>query len=155
VDWGRFNDATVFSVMDATTNEMAYLDRMVETTFGLQLMRLQALHDRFHVGAWIIEANSMGSPQVEALQRAGLPVRPFTTTNATKAVIIEAWALAFERNEVRVLKDATVIAELKSFSSERLPSGLIRYSAPEGMHDDTVMASALAYAGMSHRMRAL
>ncbi len=28
---------------------------------------------------------------------------------------------------------------------ERLPSGLLRYGAPEGMHDDMVMSLALAW----------
>ena len=31
---------------------------------------------------------------------------------------------------------------------ERLPSGMLRYSAPEGMHDDTVMSLALAWHGI-------
>jgi hypothetical protein len=33
---------------------------------------------------------------------------------------------------------------------ERLPSGLIRYSAPEGMHDDIVISLALALYGASN-----
>ena len=33
---------------------------------------------------------------------------------------------------------------------QRLPSGMMRYSAPDGMHDDTVMALALAWQGMQN-----
>jgi hypothetical protein len=32
---------------------------------------------------------------------------------------------------------------------DRLPSGMVRYSAPDGMHDDTVMATALMWHGMN------
>lgn len=143
VDWGRFNDATVFAVLDATTHELAYVDRMVETNFHLQLTRLQALHQRFGVTTWEAEYNSLGGPQVEALQNAGLPVQAFTTTNATKAKIIDDLALALEQGTLRLLDDAVLCGELKAYTSERLPSGMIRYGAPAGMHDDHVMALAL------------
>jgi hypothetical protein len=32
-----------------------------------------------------------------------------------------------------------------AYQSEKLPSGLVRYGAPEGMHDDTVMALAIGW----------
>jgi len=38
-----------------------------------------------------------------------------------------------------------LIGELQAYQAERLPSGMLRYSAPEGLHDDTVMALALAW----------
>ena len=86
----------------------------------------------------------MGTPIIEDLQRAGLPVYPFTTTNATKAAIIDALSLAFERGTLTILPDEVLVGELQAYTSERLPSGLTRYSAPQGMHDDTVIALALA-----------
>jgi hypothetical protein len=95
----------------------------------------------------IAEANAMGAPNIELLQRASLPVRAFTTTNATKANAIEALTLAFERGDLAILNDPAQLAELEAYEQERLPSGLVRYSAPEGMHDDTVIALALAWQG--------
>ena len=66
-------------------------------------------------------------------------------TNATKANLIDALALAFERGAIRILPDPVLIGELQAYEAERLPSGLMRYGAPQGMHDDTVMALALAW----------
>jgi hypothetical protein len=43
------------------------------------------------------------------------------------------------------LNDETAISELEAYEQETLRSGLIRYSAPEGLHDDCVMALALAW----------
>jgi hypothetical protein len=91
----------------------------------------------------------MGEPVIEQLIREGLPVQPFLTTNATKASAIDALTLAFERGELRILNDPVQIGELQAFEAERLPSGLTRYGAPEGMHDDTVMALALAWQSMN------
>lgn len=149
VDWARSHDFTVLSLMDATTREQVFLDRFNQIDFHTQRARLHALHDRFGVSAWVAEENSMGAPVIEELQRAGIPVQPFTTTNATKMHIIDALALALERGEVRLLNDAVQLAELQAYEMERLPSGLIRYSAPEGMHDDTVMALALAWEALA------
>jgi hypothetical protein len=87
----------------------------------------------------------MGEPLIEQLQRDGLPVRGFQTTNASKANAIEALALAFERAEIRIIDDPVLLDELQSYEMSRLPGGMIRYSAPDGLHDDTVMALALAW----------
>jgi phage terminase large subunit-like protein len=151
IDWGRTNDATVFTVIDATAGEVAATDRMVQTNFDLQLTRLRAMHERFHVEAWIGEYNSIGGPQVESLQRQGIPVRPFTTTNATKAQIIDALALAFEQQILKLLRNPVLTGELKAYQSKALASGLMTYSAPESMHDDHVMSLALAWYGAHRR----
>jgi hypothetical protein len=149
-DWGRTNDATVFKVIDVTLREECYSDRMTQTDFRTQLTRLQALAERFGQPAIVGEYNSIGGPQVEALQNMGLAVQPFTTTNATKAKIIDMLALAFERGELKILNDPLTVTELQAYESERLPSGLIRYGAPDGMHDDAVIALCLAWYGASY-----
>lgn len=149
VDWGRSNDATVFCVLDAVSKAQVYLDRMTDTDYASQRNRLKALSGRFNRAHVIAEANSMGQPNIESLQNAGVSISPFTTTNATKANIIQALELAFERGEILLLNDELQINELTAYQSEKLPSGLIRYGSPEGLHDDTVMALAMAWSGVS------
>ena len=145
-DWGRQNDATVFAVVGLGSGQLIEIDRMTQTDYQTQVMRLQALHERYNKNADIIaETNSMGGPIVEALQNAGLPVIPFTTTNSSKAQIIDGLALAFERGDIRIPRDPTLIGELQAFESKRLASGAISYSAPSGLHDDCVIALALAW----------
>lgn len=146
-DWGRSNDATVLTVVDATTRQVCYVDRMLDTDYRLQTSRLRALAERFDVAQIVAETNSMGGPLVEQLLNEGLPVVGFTTTNASKALIIDALALAFERGELAILDDAQLIAELQAYEAERLPGGMVRYGAPTGMHDDHVISLALAWHG--------
>lgn len=150
VDWGRSNDSTVFSVMDAASKCQVAMDRMSDTDYASQRIRLKALADRYNNAHIIAEANSMGQPNIEALQNMGLNVTAFTTTNATKASIIQALELAFERGEIALLNDEYQITELMAYQSEKLPSGLVRYGSPEGLHDDTVMALAIAWSGVRH-----
>jgi hypothetical protein len=149
VDWGRSNDSTVFSVVSAKTKQQVAMDRMQDTDYASQRLRLKALADRYNNAQIIAEANSMGQPNIEALQNMGCYVTAFTTTNATKANIIQGLELAFERAEIALLNDEYQITELMAYQSEKLPSGLVRYGSPEGLHDDTVMALALAWSGLS------
>lgn len=150
VDWGRSNDATVFSVMDVGDKQQVKIDRMTDTEYASQRVRLKALADKYNRAVIIAESNSIGEPNIEALREMGLNVQGFNTTNATKANIIHALELAFERADIKILEDELQVFELLAYEGEKLPSGLIRYGAPEGMHDDTVMALAIAWYGVSH-----
>jgi len=148
VDWGKHSDFTVLVVIDLRAQEMVALDRFNQIDYQVQVSRLNALAQRFDPVQIVVERNSMGEPLVEQLQRDGLPVAAFTTTNASKTQAIDALALAFEQGALRILPDTDLISELQAFEMERLPSGLLRYSAPSGMHDDMVMALALAWHGV-------
>lgn len=148
VDWAKTADYNVFAVIDLTLKQCVHVDRTRSIDYAVQRGRLKALWERFNYPAIIAEANAMGEPIIEQLQREGLPVQGFTTTNATKTAIIEALTLAFERMDIGVIEDAVLMSELEAYTSERLPSGLTRYGAPTGMHDDTVMALALAWYGV-------
>jgi hypothetical protein len=101
----------------------------------------------------IAEQNSIGQPVIEQLTRDGLRIQPFTTTNASKAQAIEALALAFERGDIRIPNDPVLVSELVAYQAERLPSGLMRYGAPGGQYDDTVMALAMAWSAVSGQHR--
>lgn len=155
IDWARSNDYTVLSVIDARTKKQVALDRFSQVEYETQLHRFQAMHERFKVGSWLAEENAMGGPLVERLQREGYPVQGFTTTNTTKSHLIDGLALAFERGELTLLDDPTQTAELQAYEMERLPSGMIRYGAPEGMHDDCVIALALAWQAATHTSRGI
>lgn len=148
-DWGKSADFTVFAVLDITSKHLVAIDRSNQVDYTVQRGRLQALYERWKPDAIIAESNSMGEPIIEALARSGLPVRPFVTTNATKAVIIEALALAFERGDIALVNNPVLVSELQAYEATKLPSGLTRYSAPEGLHDDCVMALAMAWSAMS------
>lgn len=147
-DWGKVEDYTVFAVVDATARRLAYLDRSNKVDYIVQRGRLAALCERWKPGAVIAESNSMGMPIIEALAREHIPVRPFTTTNATKAAIIDALALAFEQRTIVIPNNPILIGELQAYEATKTALGLPKYSAPEGMHDDCVMALALAWSGL-------
>ena len=147
-DWGRSNDYTVFTVIDATAREVVAIDRSNQVEYELQRGRLRNLVTHWHASVVVAETNAMGQPIVEALSRERIPVRPFVTTNATKSVIIDALALALERGELQLLQFEPLLDELEAFEVDRTASGLTRYGAPSGAHDDCVISLALAYSAL-------
>jgi hypothetical protein len=134
---------------------MVEMDRSNRVDYTVQCGRLQALYERWHPKQILAEENSVGQPVIEQLTRDGLRIQPFTTTNASKAQAVEALALAFERGDLRILNDVVLVSELAAYQAERLPSGLLRYSAPAGQHDDCVMALAIAWSAAASQHRAV
>lgn len=145
VDWGKLSDFTAISVLDLVTKEQVHLERFSQIDYYVQLQRLAVLRERFRPVAILAERNSVGEPILEQLRRDGWPVYGWVATNATKAAAIEALALALERGELRILPDRVQRGELLAYDATRLPSGVVRYSAPDGLHDDTVIALALSW----------
>ena len=149
VDWGKHHDFTAIVVLDAGERQAVLVDRFNMIDYQIQIGRLRALCEMFQPVKVIAERNSMGEPLIEQLRREGLPVQPFTTTNASKQAMIDALTLAFERKDLTIVSDPALVSELQAFEATRLPSGMLRYSAPEGMHDDTVIALGLAWSGLA------
>jgi len=148
VDWGRDNDFTCVAILSVDRRQMVALDRFNEIGWSLQRGRLAALADCWQPETIWAEENSVGGPNIEALQAEGLPVIPFNMNASSKGSLIEALALALERGELAILPDPILLHELQLYSMERLSSGRFRYSAPSGEHDDTVIATALAWHGV-------
>lgn len=147
VDWGRTNDFTVFCVL-SDAGEVLEIDRFRGLEYSLQRGRLAALWEKHNRPLILAESNSMGGPLAEQLQRDGLKVKAFLTTSASKSEAVEALALAFERNEIKIPNDPVLIGELQAFEAKPLPSGLTRYQAAAGGHDDLVLALSIAWQGI-------
>ena len=147
VDWGRSKDYTAIAVIDARNGKMVALDRFNQVGWELQRGRIAGIVKKWQPQVIWAEANSIGEPNIDALNRLGLPIRRFYTSAKTKAPLIESLALAIERNDITLLDDPVLLGELADYSLERLPNGAYRYGAPAGSHDDTVIAAALAWYG--------
>jgi hypothetical protein len=150
IDWGRDHDFTAIAIFDADTAQLVALDRFNLIGWEQQRARIKALIDYWNPSVIWAESNSIGSVNLEALQNEGLPLRAFQTTAHSKAPLIEAFALAIERGELSLLSDAVLLGELLSYRMERLWGGGYRFTAPPDGHDDTVIATALAWHGVRY-----
>jgi hypothetical protein len=153
VDWGRSGDFTCFSVLDLTTAEQVAMERMTEVSYDLQTARLHGWAALYKPSVIVAETNSMGGPLVERLQQGyqdvfgksypPLPVWGWNNSNASKHAAVSSLSLQIERGAVTLLADSVQQGELMAFEESRTATGLVRYSAPPGMHDDTVIALML------------
>lgn len=90
----------------------------------------------------LCDATGVGDPIVERLQRAGARVEGFLFSSPSKQSLMEGLAVAIQQGEV-TYPDGPLVAELEAFEYEYTRTG-VRYRVAAGLHDDTVMALALA-----------
>lgn len=155
-DWAKQSDYTALSVGCVTCRQELARDRFNKIDYHFQVRRLRALFDKWQPGSILTELNSIGDVVFEMLQREGLPVVGFTTTATTKPPLIENMALAFERSEWQFQPDPVWSGELEAYERTVSPTtGRSSYSAPENMHDDTVIARALMVWQAAHHMTTL
>src|SRR5690606_24760340 len=149
VDWAQAHDWTVLTVMDVKDRQVVEIDRFNQIEWAFQRSRLVAMVEKWGVKYVLAEHNSIGGPNIEALNRdadlGGVAVVGFNTTNQSKTDAIQALMLAFEKGNIAIIDDPVLLAELEAFEATRLPSGKWQYGAPGGMHDDTVISLMLAY----------
>jgi len=149
VDWGRHEDFTVLAVLEIGRSDEPYrlaaVERFSKVNWGWQRGRIKALAERWRVTDVLAETNAMGEPNIEALQEEGVPVKGFTMTAKSKPPLIEALVKVIEDGEMKLLNDPVLISELETYEYQQTEYGRVKYGAPPGLHDDTVIALALAY----------
>jgi hypothetical protein len=148
VDWGRQNDFTALSVGCADCRLELAIDRFNQIDYHFQRQRLRVLAEKWEVTDILAEQNSMGDPIITEMQMEGLPVRPFETTTTSKPPLIKHLSLVLEKEEMQFINNPVWTGELEAYEQVISPiTGRSRFSAPEGMNDDTVMARALMVHG--------
>lgn len=91
-----------------------------------------------------IDSTGVGDPIYEAISLTCPGALSFKFTQGSKQQIMEGLALSIQKNDISVL-DGVMKDELDSFEFIYSRTG-VKYSAPDGLHDDTVCALALANA---------
>lgn len=91
----------------------------------------------------LIDSTGVGDPIVEELERDLRNIEGFKFSSGSKQQIMEGLASAIQQGKIH-FDDPILIEELESFEFEYTRTG-VRYSAPQGCHDDMVCALALAW----------
>lgn len=146
LDFAQAADFTVLSIGCATCRKQLEIDRFNRMEWALARGRVRAKWEKWRIAEILAEHNSIGGPNIEALQADALPIVSFETTALSKPPLIQSWALAIEKAEWGLLDNDTQTWELEAY--QMTPSkvtGRPTYSAPEGGHDDVVIAGALMH----------
>jgi phage FluMu gp28-like protein len=127
------------------TNGVCFYEKMTNVPWESQKVRIRAILRQWD-GIAVVDATGVGDSFVEALFNEGLPIIPFKiSSNLVKKNLIDKLKTYIENSYISIPNIPDLISELKTFeikASSR--SDVFLFSAPEGMHDDSVMALALA-----------
>lgn len=155
IDWcsGTNNDYTVISAIDEDGKQRKLLywnDKGTNQQIDAVLDFIKKYKNR--IALIIAETNSIGKPYTDLLtdrmKEASIAVKleGFNTSNASKNDIITNLQVAFENHSIEVMDDSHQTAELGIFEMQyNVKTRVITFSAPQGMHDDTVMSLAFAW----------
>jgi len=144
VDWAKQQDYTAVSIGCSTCHKEIAHDRFNKIDYALQKQRIVAMASKYGLNSILAELNSIGQPMMEQLQRENLPVQGFNTTAQSKPPLIENLVLALEKEEWKFIDNPIWTGELQSYEQKvDKHTNRSTYNAPDGMHDDTVIARAL------------
>lgn len=147
LDWGSTGtDSTTLILLDEekrvwdiqvwnNLDSVELVDRIAE--YLSKLTSLQAL---------CVETNSIGDVYLGMLKRKvrkGL-IREFTTTNDSKRNVVENLIKEFQTGRITIPQDKELSKQLQHFGIEKTPTGKVTYNGQNGVHDDYVIALALA-----------
>ena len=151
VDLARTVDWTVITGIKKSTKQVVYFSRHKETDWSLQKDLIKAISMRYKA-KMLLDSTGVGDPIEEDLRKAGVRVEGYKFNNTTKQELVEQLIVAIEQSLIGIPDVPILIDELKAFEYELLPSGRIRYQAPEGLHDDAVISLGLAVMGIRHNL---
>jgi hypothetical protein len=143
VDLAKHVDWTVIVVID-DTGKMVYFNRFNKLDWEYQ-QRVIIEAAKLYRAKVLIDSTGVGDPVFDALRSKGLGLDGLKITNESKKRLIEGLMLAFETTRIKIFDDQVLKDELRLFSYSVTASGLLHYEAPEGYHDDCVIALALAW----------
>lgn len=149
IDLARRMDWTVIVGMDRDFG-VTHFERFNNIDWPLQKKRIEATWLALNKPALVIDATGVGDPMVQELQYSGVYVAEAFLFNAiSKRQLVESLAMACDAAVLTLPDEPTLLNEMEAFEMTALPSGSVRYAAPEGEHDDCVMALGLALRGAS------
>jgi hypothetical protein len=144
VDLAKVQDYTVISIYDRSTNEQVYQDRFNKIEYPFQKKRIVAIA-RFYNNAYaVIDSTGIGDPIFDDLVRSGLKGKPIKINNTVKKEMVEKLSIWIEQEKIKIIPINETLIEFDNFSYELSSTGLVRYNARQGYHDDIVIAHALA-----------
>lgn len=145
VDLARVNDFTVICVCDEAGRQV-YFERFNQISWERQIEAIKRVALKYDC-AITLDSTGVGDPIYERLRKAGLRVTGFHFSNQSKEQLIDNLAVIIEAGECSLLDLPEQTSELRAYQYALTKSRRVTMNAPEGMHDDCVIALALSMWG--------
>ncbi len=150
IDLARSFDNTVLAGFKLSANHLVYYEKIQNKTWEAQKNLIAGTLNSYNNARAIVDATGMGDSFTEELSRSGLNIMPLKiANNLIKRNLIEKLGSYLENKYITIPNIPEIIDELKNYEYKVSSNNNIIYSAPEGKHDDIVMALALAVSVLS------
>ncbi|HZN38807.1 MAG TPA: hypothetical protein VFD82_08380 [Planctomycetota bacterium] len=146
LDLAKIEDFTVMVVVNRK-NEVVFVDRFNRIDWSLQVKRIRETFLKYNKAYVYVDSTGKGEPVYESLCHAGIWAESYPFTAKSKTALINSLSIMLEKKEIVLPKPELWpegIDELEAFEYSVTDMGHVRTSAPGGMHDDCVIALALA-----------
>ena len=144
IDWAKSHDWTVMIVMDAMGTVVEW-KRIQQEPWPFLIAEARDLQKKWNAKI-VHDSTGIGSPihdeLVEEVGEDNVVGIPFSTKS--KENMVQSLQHSFENSKIQIPDIELFTDEIRWYEMKRLSSGKIRYSAPDGMHDDCVSALMLA-----------
>lgn len=161
IDWGSGTGGDYTSVCAfSDERKMVLIDYFNDKPTFEQVRYICSLITPFRgrVACITAEDNSIGTPMIDLLKdeltKNGLrsernALRPFSTSNQSKARLVNQMQVALEQKQVTLLDDPGLISQLSAYEATYNPkTNNVSYNAPAGLHDDNCISTMLALDGL-------
>jgi hypothetical protein len=146
LDIGNKGDYSVLTIIDEL-GRVLYMWRDNRIEYSQIVDKVAEVCRHYKVRDLLVEVNGVGDPIFEMIKKKYSRTSPLFQTNQTKENIIRRLMGDIQDTtlELPSLNLFPALAEeLEIFEYEVLPSGKIRYTHPQGFHDDCVLSLAIA-----------
>lgn len=143
VDLAKTNDFTVKFVIRHDTRHIVHMERYNQVDYDVQINKILNLSKRYNNANILIDSTGVGDPVYDLLKSRGANIKPFKFTNPSKENLIRGLMIALENKEITYPRIDVLLDELEVFEYSLGSMGVLRYNAPDGEHDDCVIALSL------------
>lgn len=153
IDWAKKEDFTVFCVMDRQTKAVVHYERFNQIDWNVNIDRAIKLARLWNDATIWMDSTGVGDVPFDTTRAVYPHVNGYNIfNNEAKVKLIQKLQFAFDKSddvkqEIKIPNDPIFRGELETYGYEMSTTGKYLFSAPEGYHDDVVIALALAYWG--------
>ena len=152
IDWGSGSnqDYTVISIFNSKQQQI-YMERWNDLDETQTINRLVQILSEYRPKVTQYEKNGIGIVYGGLLKKAvnatglNIGLREFVTSNSSKTKLVNKLVVAIQNSDVQLLNNEVLISELSTYEAVVSNSGNVIYNGAKGSHDDTVIATMLAY----------
>jgi hypothetical protein len=144
-DIGAKVDNAAVGVLKESTGECVEVFHWTGVPYAAQIDRVVGISRKYNFATVRFDETGVGKTIGPQLDKQGVNIEPVHWTNALKDEMVNHLAFLMEQRVISFPPHEALLAELKQYKYTISETGVTRYSAPRGSHDDLVAMMIMLY----------